>query len=268
MVILIFFILGLAIGSFINVLVYRLQEAEKIFFDRSRCPHCKTGIHWYDNFPILSFILLRGRCRDCKKKISWQYPVVEIFTGIMFAVVGTKFFVVDNMATWAVTVYYLGAIFALITILVYDWLYFEIPSVILWPIVFYSLAFNLYLDWANWANVSHQTDLFSGFTYAGILGGMTAFSFFFLLSAGSKEKWMGMGDAYLAIFLGLFLGWPKIILALFLAFAIGAIYGIILIALGRKKMKSRVPFAPYLVIGTLIAMFFYSPIINWYGGLF
>jgi leader peptidase (prepilin peptidase) / N-methyltransferase len=261
----IFFILGLMIGSFLNVLVYRLRVAEDLMFSRSRCPHCKKTIVWYDNIPLLSFILLKFKCRNCRKKISWQYPVVELFTGILFAAIGARYFIISDFSSWAVTLYFLGAAGFLAAIFVYDWLYMEIPEILIWPAVAWSLFFNLVIDWNQ---KSFAGDILSAHTYSGILAALSAFAFFLLLSALSHERWMGMGDSYLAIFLGLILGWPGILLALFLSFFIGSVYGIIMIVLKRKKMKSQVPFAPFMVLGALVALFWFQPITDWYFGLF
>jgi len=214
--------------------------------------------------PVLSFILLRGHCRDCKKRISWQYPLVEISTGFIFAAIGYAFFNLNILNTWLVTTYYLIISGALITILVYDWLYLEIPAVVIWVALSLSVTFNLLFDWFQTKQITSVLDVT---TYSGVLAGFLAFLFFFILVAGSDEKWMGMGDAYLVLFLGFVLGWPKLLLALFLAFSLGAIYGIIMIILGKRKMKSQVPFAPFLVLGTFIALFFYLPITSWYFSL-
>lgn len=252
MIFLIFLIIGLAVGSFLNVLVYRLHTAEEMISSRSKCPHCQNLIHWYDNIPVLSFILLKSRCRDCKQKISWQYPLVEIATGLLFALIGWKFFSAESIESWISTVFYLFIVSSLITIFIYDWLYMEIPSPVLWVSIFITFVFNLW----------------TGYTYGGDLAALAAFTFFFCLSFFSKEKWMGMGDAYLVILLGLFLGWPQILLAVFLSFLLGSVYGITLILLKLKDIKSAVPFAPFLILGTFIAWFFYEPIIYWYFGLF
>lgn len=261
----IFLIAGLIVGSFLNVLVYRLRMAEELVFDRSHCPHCRKNIRWYDNIPVLSFILLKAKCRDCKKKISWQYPIVEIATGIIFALIGWKFFALNNMETWTPAAYYWVISSVLIAILVYDWLYMEIPTAVLWSGVGLAVAFNLFSDWSN---SLAGGGILEGATYSGTLAAFLAFLFFFLLASKSKEKWMGMGDALLVILLGLILGWPEILLALFAAFFIGSIYGIIMIGLKKKKMKSQVPFAPFLIAGSFITLFFYAAITNWYFGLF
>lgn len=262
---LIFLISGLIVGSFLNVVVYRVNLAENLVTGRSYCPHCKNKIRWYDNIPVLSFLVLRAQCRDCQGKISWQYPLVEIFTGLMFAAVAWKFFNVADVATWTATSFYLGAVSFLIAIFVYDWLFLEIPGLVLWPAIGWTIAFNLIFDWSR---LSLGSNLLNIATYSGTLAAFTAFMFFFLLVAVSKEKWMGMGDAYLVILLGLIVGWPNILLALMLAFSIGAIIGIVLIALKKKKMDSQIPFGPFLVAGTFIAIFFSESIISWYIGLF
>ncbi len=260
----IFFILGLAIGSFLNVVVYRLKTAENIVWERSHCPHCKKIIRWYDNIPLISFILLKFRCRYCKQKISLQYPLVEFFTGAIFTFIGWRYFVAADPMTWVATLYYLGIVSFLIAIFVYDWLNMEIPGLVLWPAVGWAIVFNLIFDYSKLGN----TNVFDLHIYSAVLAALVAFLFFFILSAASREKWMGMGDAFLAILVGLVTGWPQVLLALILSFFIGAVVGIILILAKKKKMKSQIPFAPFLVLGTLIAMFFYVPIVGWYLSLF
>lgn len=261
---LIFFIMGLIVGSFLNVVAYRLNLAESFLVGRSHCPHCKKNIRWYDNIPVLSFIFLRFKCRDCKEKISWQYPLVEVFTGVLFMMVGYRFFSLGDMTTWAVTVYYLGIVSFLLVIFVYDWLYMEIPGVVLWVAVGFVVAFNLFFDWNHIGKITNALDYS---IYSGTLAAFAVFIFFFLLVTISKEKWMGMGDAQLVILLGLVLGWPKILLALMLAFALGAIIGVSLVVFRKREMKSQIPFAPFLVSGTFVTIFFYHNIIQWYFGL-
>ena len=271
MIILTFFVLGLIVGSFLNVVVYRLNLAESFVVGRSHCTHCKTNIAWYDNIPVISFILLKFRCRNCKAKISWQYPLVEFCTGLIFALIGQRYFDLLDMSSWITTAYYLGVASFLMVIFVYDFLYMEIPSLVLWPAIGFVIVFNLFFDWVRLAGgIGGQggVGILDSLVYSGTLGAMVAFVFFFALVAISKEKWMGMGDAYLVILLGLILGWPNILLALMLAFTLGAVFGLTLIALKQKKMSSQIPFAPFLVLGSFIAMFWYAPIVNWYFGLF
>lgn len=259
----IFFITGLIVGSFLNVVVYRINIAESFVIGRSKCPHCKAPIRWYDNIPLISFILLKFRCRDCKEKISWQYPLVELFTGILFVLVGANFFLLEDMQSWIATAYFLGIMSFLIIVFVYDLLYMEIPNIIIWTAVFWTIVFNLFFGW-DLKNISGALDIS---IYSGVLAATIAFTFFLLLVVKSKEKWMGMGDTYLVIFLGLILGWPNILLALFLAFSTGAIIGLIMVAINKKGMKSPIPFAPFLVFGTIMAIFWGNQIIDWYWSL-
>ena len=265
MIILIFFVLGLIIGSFLNVVIYRLDMAESLM-GRSHCRHCKAKIAWYDNIPFFSFLILRARCRKCEEKISWQYPLVEIGTGIVFAMLAARFFVLMDVTSWFLASYYLIAFSALIVIFVYDLLHMEIPTVVLWTAVAFAVFCNLVLD-LNGVGLG-SLGMLGSLVFSGTLAAFVAFIFFFLLSALSHEKWMGMGDAFLVILLGLILGWPKILLALFLAFFIGAIYGIVAMGLKKKKLKSQIPFAPFLILGTFLALMWFDGITTWYFSLF
>lgn len=246
----IFFLLGLIVGSFLNVVVYRLQLAESLM-GRSHCPHCKSKVRWFDNIPLLSFVVLGARCRDCSGKISWQYPAVELLTGLVFALTGFFFFDPWSYQAWGETAFYLFSFSILLVILVYDFRFMEIPMSVLWIGVGMAAAYLLFYDQANF---DPRLGLNEVRTYSGMLAGGLAFLAFFLLSALSREKWMGMGDAYLVLLIGLVTGWPTILGALFLAFTSGAIFGIILIALKKKTLQSQVPFGPFLVLGTLAAV--------------
>lgn len=255
MIILIFFIFGLIIGSFLNVVVYRLNLAESMFVGRSMCPHCKAKIRWYDNIPLLSFILLRAECRDCKGKISWQYPLVEFLTGLFFALVGAWFFSLTNYQSWIETGFLLVLFSALMVIFAYDLKFMEIPMIFLWFGIGWVLVFLIYFDAVNFPEFVSMS---SSRIFSGIIGAFVAWAFFFSMAFFSKEKWMGMGDAYLAILVGLIVGWPKIFLTLVLSFSLGAIFSIFLILFKKKSIKSQVPFAPFLVIGTSATIFLWQ----------
>lgn len=250
----IFFILGLIIGSFLNVVVYRINLLESIA-GRSHCPYCKKQVRWYDNIPILSFIILGTKCRDCGEKISWQYPMMELATGIIFALVGSYFFVMTSPISWVETIFYLGVFSLLLVILVYDLRFMEIPMLILWTAVGWTLAYLIFSDWVNFDS---YTSFMSLNIPSGIIGAAIGFLLFFALVAISHEKWMGMGDAYLALLMGLILGWPKILLALMIAFTVGAIVGLLLILIKKKTMKSQIPFAPFMVIGIMATIFIFQ----------
>ncbi len=250
MFITVFFILGLIIGSFLNVVVYRINVAESLL-GRSHCPHCKKKIRWYDNVPLLSFVILGAKCRDCEQRISWQYPIVELATGLVFAAVGNYFFVYFDPQTWITTAYFLILFSLLLIIFVYDFRYMEIPMIIFWIAVGISILYCLVFDWLNFSSMLGIFDLL---TFSGLLGGVSAFLFFFILVSISKERWMGMGDAYLAFLAGFVSGFPRIFFVLTLAFFIGSVFSAILLAMKKKTMKSQVPFAPFLVSAIIISI--------------
>ncbi|MDO8529624.1 MAG: prepilin peptidase [bacterium] len=250
MIILIFFILGLIIGSFLNVVVYRLNLAETLL-GRSHCPHCQKQIRWYDNIPLLSFVFLGAKCRDCQKKISWQYPLLELFTGVIFAAVGYYFFAYFDPQSWIQTFYYLVLFALLLVIFAYDWKFMEIPMIVFWIALGVSVLYYLFSDWLNF---NAAFEIWNIATFSGMVGGFLAFLFFFVLVSVSKEKWMGMGDAYLAFLAGFIMGFPAIIFTLVLAFFIGSVYSIIVLAMKKKTMKSQVPFAPFLVSAIMLAV--------------
>ena len=246
----IFLIFGLIIGSFLNAVVYRLNAVESLL-ERSHCPHCRKQVRWFDNVPVLSFILLSARCRDCGEKISWQYPVVEASTGVLFALVGSYFFDALDFSTWPLVAFYLIIFAILLIIFVYDFKYMEIPMLSLWLGVGVSLVYFVFTDWQNFALASSIFDLKIA---SGILGGLVAGGFFAALAGYSKETWMGWGDAYLGLLAGLIVGWPNILGALLLSFVIGAFVSVLLIAFGSKSLKSQVPFAPFLISGVFLVI--------------
>jgi leader peptidase (prepilin peptidase) / N-methyltransferase len=240
------FLLGLVIGSFLNCVIFRLEREESFLKGRSCCPNCKHTLSWLDLVPVFSFLFLGGKCRYCKKPISWQYPLVEISTAILFVLVA-YFSFPDFLATS----YLLLATSLLAVIFIFDFKHYTIPD----GAIFFAIAIS-----GIWALVSGQLLNYLG----SALGAALFFLFIFLISKG---KWMGFGDVKLAFFMGLFLGFPKILVALFLAFIIGAIIGVCLIIFGKKKFSSEVPFGPFLIIGTFLALFFGEKLITWYLGL-
>jgi leader peptidase (prepilin peptidase)/N-methyltransferase len=249
--IIIFFILGLIGGSFINAVVYRLNAVESLW-ERSHCPHCKKKVRWHDNVPLLSFFILSMKCRDCGEKISWQYPVVELSSGIIFALIGKYFFLLSNSLSLATAAFYIVIFSVLLIIFLYDAKYMEIPMLVLWIGVVVAICYLLFLD----ANLfSKAAGFFSLRIFSGALGGLVAFVFFYGLAWYSKETWMGYGDAYLGLLAGLIVGWPTIVLTLALSFSVGAIFSIGLIAFGKKTLKSQVPFAPFFVVGIFLTIF-------------
>ncbi len=269
--ILIFFIAGLIVGSFLGVVNYRLKTAEDIIFKGSYCPHCKHKIRWYDNIPLLSFILLSGRCRECKKRISWEYPLIELLTGFLFAAAAWKFFgsVIAGfgagtertlgMSDVIELSFWLFVISYLIVIFFHDLDYMMIPDVIVYPAVLVTFLYKIYRYIQSPLGIA---DLKAPIT-SSLLGAILAGLFFFALVWVSKGKWMGGGDIKLGFLAGLIVGWPKIIFVLFFAYMIGSVVSLILVAAKKKTWKSQVPFGPFLVSAVLIVMFFAEQIQFW-----
>ncbi len=255
------FFMGLLAGSFLNCVIYRLEQEESFWGGRSYCPSCKKEIFWFDLIPLLSFLFLWGKCRFCEKKISWQYPVVEFLTGIIFLMVFLLLFPQMNSLQDIVgAVYVLSISLLLILILVYDLKHFIIPDEAVFAGLFLSLLWYLFAFFSH----IHTFEEVAGF----LLSSLAASAFFLALFLVTRGKGMGFGDVKFALLMGIFLGYPKIIVALFLSFLIGAIIGTILMAFKKKGLKSEIPFAPFLVAGTFIALFWGDFILTIYPAAF
>ncbi len=247
-----FFFLGLGciMGSFLNVVALSLEREEGFVSRRSACPRCGNLIAWYDNVPLLSFIVLGRKCRHCRESISWQYPAVELITGIIFFLIGKYFFDAHDVSAWVESVWLLGLFSLFIVIALYDARTMEIPVVLLWIAGIWTLLALLLLDGIGAVGGIH----FATFerTISGLVAAFGAWAFFASLSFVSKETWMGWGDAWLALIIGLAVGVPGILFALTLASGIGALYAVALILWYGKGMKTRVPFGPFLVLGMML----------------
>ena len=244
----IIFFLGLALGSFLNSWIWRTRENIKIGSGRSMCPVCMRQLTWSENIPVFSYLFLRGRCRTCKNLIPKHFIFVEAATPFIFMLVAWQ-----NLSsqTLVPALFFRDIIFSilLIIIFVYDWLYQEIlPSVILVGVVA-GLLFNIYL------HVSPASML---------IGLLAAGGFFYLQFIISKAKWIGGGDISMGVMMGLWLGWPVVLVALFLAYVCGAIVGLALIASGKKQLSSAVPFGTYLALATFVVLLWGNQIISWY----
>ena len=296
------FLFGLIGGSFLNSFLCRFNLPVNIRKSkRSFCPHCQHLLSWKDLIPLLSFVILRGRCRYCKKPISLQYPLVELATGVLFLLITNltckagscilpllsftpfspsvpsvpfSFFSLSSPSSpfSLFSLFSLPPLFSLlhflylltitsflIIIFVFDLKYFVIPDRIIYPAIVITLLYRLFETLKF--GINSQLLSFLAIPLLSAFGAALFFLTIFLISGG---KWLGFGDVKLAFFMGLFLGFPNILVALFFAFSIGAIIGIGLIVFKKKKLKSEVPFGPFLVTGTFIALFWGEEIINWY----
>jgi len=252
MIIIPFFLVGLLIGSFLNVVIFRFDTGETVVSGRSRCNSCKGTIAWYDNIPLLSFIVLRGQCRNCREKISWQYPAVEFATATLFAATGQSFLSFGGLGSIVWTVFVLGLIATLVVIFTYDVLRMEIPVA---GLVF-GIGWTLFSLFLLWYLDSPREAFLDSRLAEGLIGGAVAFLLFYALVLFSKETWMGEGDAWLALLLGLVVGWKLLLPTLTLAFGSGALVGIMLMLFRKKDMQSRIPFGPFLAASVIFMLFF------------
>ena len=255
----IIFLIGISIGSFLNCFVYRIEIGEKPK-GRSYCPKCKHQLSYKDLVPIFSYLFLRGKCRYCKEKISLEYPLVELLTGALFSFaflfLSNNGIFESSLILGVVEMFFLSVVlFFLIFIFVYDFKHFIIPDFATFSLVGVSSVFLILQSFL-------EKDF--NFIFSGVLSAIGAFLFFFALYFFTKGKGMGFGDVKFVVFMGLFLRFPNIIVALFISFLFGAIMGLGLIILGKKKMKSQIPFGPFLITGTLLAYFYGAKIIEIY----
>jgi len=255
------FALGAAWGSFLNVLIHRAAVGEEIVFKPSHCPHCGRSIAWFDLIPILSFLALRGRCRACGAKISFQYPLVELAAGALFLLIVRNFFIVNDLTAGGLisATYWAVAASLLIAIFVYDLKHYLIPDKFSFLLVGAAALYILIYGGFNFGN-----EPFGAFILNRVGAALAAAAFFLILFLVTRGKGMGLGDAKLALAMGLILGWPHILVAVFGAFFIAAMVSVYLMVFKGKGLKSKVPFGPFLVVGTFFAVLWADKIINWY----
>ncbi len=259
----IIFLIGVFIGSFLNVLADRLPRGEAVIKGRSHCEKCRKSLNWYDLIPLLSFVFLKGRCRYCRTPLSLYYPIVELTTGAMFARVflflgwpHINFITVINVIT---IIFYLLITSFLIVVFFTDLKYGIIPDKIVFPAIAVSLLFFAFVSFTSkesWLLFVQPATFEVGFInhLSSAIGACFFFLFLFLITKG---RGMGFGDVKFAFLMGLILGFPNIIVSFYIAFLTGAIVGCILIVWKRKKMRgTSIPFGPFLVFGTFLALFF------------
>ena len=260
LVAIIFFILGLIIGSFLNVVILRLNTRKSFFgafSGLSACMSCQNKLSWYELIPLFSFLGLKGRCRNCKTKISIQYPLVEFGTGLIFAGIFWKlsFLIEQDLLIFTISYIYYAFMFSLLVVIaIYDLKHKIIPDLL--SFIFGAFAFVGLFLFSNFIFFIHFPTILE--FLSGILTAFP-FAFFWFISGG---KWMGFGDAKLALGIGWLLGLIGALSGLVVAFWSGAIVGIILVILSKKHkinsmgMKSEIPFAPFLVLGAFLAFIF------------
>lgn len=253
---LILFLFGIAIGSFLNVVVYRLRTG-KTLGGRSECLSCGSTLSAMELIPVLSYIIQRGRCASCGCKYSPQYVLVELITGLVFASLAIHFgaYLVGQPLYIALLLHSVIAAI-LIVIAVYDLRHKIIPNSLVYPLILISLGL-LFIEFSP-SGISFRS-LAEGFSYnSAFYAGALFFAFFGLLWLVSRGRWMGFGDAKLVIALGFLLGLSQGLTALAISFWIAAIVGILMLLLSRGSltMKTEIPFGPYLILGFYLEFIF------------
>lgn len=264
----IFFIacLGLIFGSFTNVLVDRGQKGKKLS-GFSKCDFCGYKLKWFDNVPVFSFLLLKGRCRKCHKKLSWQYPLVELSMGLLFLFISWQTGFFEGYLNFEKIIdisFYLIIGFLFLAIFLWDLKYMIIPnSLVLIGVVATFIYYFYQIFIGNCSLFNFNCGLI-----AGIIGGGIVSLFFYLMFVFSKGRWIGGGDVKLGFWLGLLVGWHMVYLMLLVSYILGALIGVLLLLRKKKKMNSQLPFGPFLIIGTFITLIWGERLLEWYRGLF
>lgn len=244
------FIVGAALGSFLNVLISRSIEGKDWVKGRSSCDLCKKTLSWYDMIPLFSYLIYGGKSRCCHKKLSIQHPIVETLTGALFlwwVIMGTYFFhLVTQPLTYIQPSFWLLIGVILMVIFVSDSFYQLIPSYAVYIGVVATILYRILLvGYGEYRVIDLGISLISA---------VMATLFFQLLRVVTKKKGMGEGDVILAFLMGLLLSYPRTLVGVWLAFVSGGIYGMLLIILGKKRIGMTLPFGPFMVLGTIVAL--------------
>ncbi len=247
-IILFAFIIGAAVGSFLNVVILRLPaEGESIVFPASRCPKCRHALQWYDNIPIVSFIVLKKRCRYCEAPISWQYPLIELVMALLSVALLFKFGL-----TIALPIYFLFSA-ALLAVIVIDFYHQIIPDVISLSGIVIGFVCSFFNPVVTWQQSGLGLLIGGGALYAVAAG-------YYLFT---KREGMGGGDIKLIAMIGAFLGWQSLPFVIFGSSVLGAIVGLGAMVKQKKGGKTMIPYGPFLSAAALLYMFFREPL-NYY----
>lgn len=241
-----YFILGLIAGSFANVCIHRIPKDLSIVLPGSFCPNCKNSIKWFDNLPLLSFLILRGKCRYCGDKISFQYPLVEILTGILFLIIGWHF----SYSIAIVSVYLIFTLL-LVVISVIDLYHQIIPDALSLAIFVLGLGFCFFNQELGFT----WKDRLLNSVLGGFISAICLYLIGYLGSIIFKKEAMGGGDIKLILAIGTLIGLKKAFIVLFLASLIGSIVGILLIVLDKNKRDEYIPFGPFISFAAYISLF-------------
>jgi prepilin signal peptidase PulO-like enzyme (type II secretory pathway) len=258
------FFLGLCVGSFINVVVMRTLRDEDFMRGRSHCDSCGRTLAWYEMIPLLSYLVLGGKCRTCHNEIDIMHPIIEFITGALFAwwwLIGFAFFRLTSTPLLQILqpAFWLVVGIVLLIILIIDLRSYLIPDWTVSTLFWLTLAYRLFLTIAG---IYRPQD----FAWS-MFGALILLLFFLALWLITKKRGFGFGDVKLIFPLALLMGWPKLWVGVWLAFVIGAAVGVSLIILGKKRFGQVLPFAPFLILGTILSLLYGQSLLSWYTAL-
>lgn len=270
MIVFVLFVLGICFGSFVNALVWRLHKqinskAKKpkkeysILNGRSMCPHCKHTLKWYDLVPLLSWLSLKAKCRYCKKPISAQYPLVELIGGLVFVL---SYLLWPINLTTSAGVYslvsWLVASVGLLALAVYDFKWMRLPTIISLVLIVFCVVSRTGFIFFYESNIKNAL-------LAWAMSVAIAAGFFFALYIISKGKWIGDGDITLGLILGTILADPILaMLLIFLASVLGLVFSLPTLSSSKNKLKTQIPYGPYLIASTFILVLYGQKMVEWY----
>jgi leader peptidase (prepilin peptidase)/N-methyltransferase len=271
-------VFGAIIGSFLNVVIHRLPNEESIVFPNSRCPSCTAAISWYDNIPILSYLVLRGQCRACKGHIAIRYPAVELLTALLYLAVTWR----DGL-TLALP-FDLIFVSALVALIFIDAEHMLLPNAITYPGMIFALVARLVIPLVSGAphfddlepltrGILHGMPLWMASLVGAVIGGLIGGGSLWLMGWTWEKlrgiEAMGLGDVKMMFMVGAYLGWRLTILTIFLGVLSGSLIGVaLMVRQGRRNMQMLLPFGVFLGIGTIAALLVGSQIVAWYAGQF
>jgi leader peptidase (prepilin peptidase)/N-methyltransferase len=253
------FAFGAVVGSFLNVCVHRMPREQSIVTPPSHCPHCKQRIRWYDNIPLVSYLVLGGRCRHCGARITPRYFLVELLTASLFLLVWVK------IGGWLAAIYWI-VVAGLIIATFIDFEHYIIPNEVTYGGIVLGLLLSVvYPPLLN--VVSIRAALLQSFLGV-VVGGATLLLVALMGEWIFKKEAMGMGDVKLLAAIGAFLGWEATLFTVFVSSVVGGVIGLVLVLLSKKGLQSRIPYGPYIAFGSLVWIFWGREIIHWYVTLF
>jgi len=251
------FIFGAVVGSFLNVCICRLPKDESVVFPPSRCPRCGFSIPFYDNVPIVSWLLLRGKCRSCAAPISPQYPLVELINGLLTLFLFLKFgpsFPYLRFGSWVPFLVLFLFCSAMVVITFIDLEHRIIPDVITLPGIVAGFLLSFFIPQMGWQN--------------SLLGIVVGGGSLLLVAYGyellTKKEGMGGGDIKLLAMMGAFFGWKAVLFIIFVSSLVGSVIGITVMLIQKKDSKLAIPFGPFLALGAILYIFFGRQMIHWY----